>query len=201
MRSPRDTLSGLEASRRDFGAKVTGFVITVATNLLDTGEEALVAAANARELETLKIIHEPAVAVLAYAAEQKREEQGVNKNILVADLGGTRCDAAVVTSMGGMQTVLATAQDYGLGGLKLHEVLVDDFLKRLIKKHKLDPGNERSVAKLGGRRGLCLWAPRRPFLSSRLLMHMICTLTLPLTDYGTSSLKIYSAGLYHSWRT
>ena len=27
--------------------------------------------------------------------------------------GDTRCDAAVVTSIGGMWTVLATAQDYG----------------------------------------------------------------------------------------
>jgi len=102
MRSPQDTLSGLEAPRWDFGAKVTGSVITVAINLLDTEKEALVAAAKAWELETLQIIHEPVAAVLAYAAEQKPEEQGVNKNTLVADLGGTRCDAAVVTSMGGM---------------------------------------------------------------------------------------------------
>ena len=41
-------------------------------------------------------------AVLAYTAKQEPGEQGVNENILVADLGGTRCDAAVVTSTGGM---------------------------------------------------------------------------------------------------
>jgi len=102
MRSPQDTLSGLEAPRPDFTAKVTSSLITVATNLLDSENEALVAAAKACELETLQITHEPVAAVLAHAAEQKPNEQGVNKNILVADLGGTRCDAAVVASMGGM---------------------------------------------------------------------------------------------------
>jgi len=88
MRSLRDTLSGSEASCRDFGAKATSSVITVATNLLDTGKEVPVAAAKAGELETLQVIHEPVAGVLACAAEQKLEEQGVSKNILVADLGG-----------------------------------------------------------------------------------------------------------------
>jgi len=36
--------------------------------------------------------------VLAYAAGQTPEEQGVDKNILVADLGGARCEAQVVVS-------------------------------------------------------------------------------------------------------
>jgi len=66
MRSPQDTLSDLEAPRRDFGVNLTGSVITVATNLLDIEKEALVATAKAGELETLQIIH----------AEQKPEEQG-----------------------------------------------------------------------------------------------------------------------------
>ena len=102
MRSPQDTLSGLEASCRDYGTKVTGSVITIATNLFDTEMEALVAAAKAGGLETLQIIHEPVSALLAYAAEQKREERAVNKNILVVDLGGAGCDPVLVTSMGGM---------------------------------------------------------------------------------------------------
>jgi len=51
MKSPQDTLSGLEAPRRDFGGKVTGSVITVATNHLDTEKQALVAADKTGELE------------------------------------------------------------------------------------------------------------------------------------------------------
>jgi len=139
----------LRDSASDFlGRRVTGAVITVPTDFSDTQKEALAAAAQAGGLEVLQIIHEPVAAVLAYAARQTPEEQGVDKNILVADLGGTRCDAAVVASRGGMYTILATAHDYGLGGLKLDEVLVDHFSKEFIKKHKVDPKNERSLAKL-----------------------------------------------------
>jgi len=87
-------------------------------------------------------------AVLAYAARQTPEEQGVDKNILVANPGGNRCEATVVVSRGGINTILATAHDYGLGGLKFDEVLVDHFSKEFIKKHKVDPGNERSLDEL-----------------------------------------------------
>ncbi|RPB01430.1 actin-like ATPase domain-containing protein [Choiromyces venosus 120613-1] len=140
----------LKESASDFlGHKVTGAVITVPTDFSDAQKKALVTAAKAAELEVLQIIHEPVAAVLAYAARQTPEEQSIDKNILVADLGGTRCDAAVVASRGGMYTILATAHDYELGGLKLDEVLVDHFSKEFIKKHKADPReNERSLAKL-----------------------------------------------------
>ena|SRR5437868_504187 len=47
-----------------------------------------------------------------------------------------------------MYTILATAHNYGLGRLKLDEVLVDRFSKVFIKKHKVDPGNETPLAKL-----------------------------------------------------
>jgi len=40
------------------------------------------------------------------------------------------------------------ARGYGLGELKLDEILVEDLLKELIKKHKVHPGNERSLTKL-----------------------------------------------------
>ena len=84
-----------------------------------------------------------------------------------------------------MYSILAMPYGYRLGWLKLDEVLVDHFLKELIKKHTIYPRNERSLAKLRGRRGLYRWAPLRPFLPSGPLMDMICT--LPLTDCGTSS--------------
>ncbi|RPA91477.1 actin-like ATPase domain-containing protein [Choiromyces venosus 120613-1] len=146
--SSRDLIR-LRDSASDFlERKVTDAVITVPTDFSDIQKEALVAVAKAGELEVLQIIREPVAAVLAYAARQIPEEQGVDKNILVADLRGTRCDTAVVASRGGMYTILATAHDYGLGGLKLDEVLVDYFSKEFIKKHKADLGNERSLAKL-----------------------------------------------------
>ncbi|KAG0643087.1 hypothetical protein HOY80DRAFT_1098827 [Tuber brumale] len=79
--------------------------------------------------------------------EETLDEQGVDKNILVANLGGTRCDAAVVASRDGMYSIFATAHSYGLGRLKLAEGLVDDFSKEFIKKHKVGPGNQAERAK------------------------------------------------------
>lgn len=124
-------------------------MITVPTDFSEPQKHALVAAAKAAEIEVLQIIHEPIAAVLAYASKQTPQEQSVDKNILVADLGGTRCDVTVVSSRGGMYTTLATAHDYELGGSQLDQVLVDHFSKEFIKKHVVDPReNERSLAKL-----------------------------------------------------
>ncbi|KAG0123772.1 hypothetical protein HOY82DRAFT_618761 [Tuber indicum] len=92
-----DTSSSFEASCWNFGGKVTGSVITVATNLLDTEKKALVAAAKARELETLQITHEPVVAVLATSEDirqivvEKVERQvNVHKVIVEAAIKGTQ---------------------------------------------------------------------------------------------------------------
>jgi len=70
---------------------------------------------------------------------------------LVADLGGTRCDATAVTSCGRTCAILETACGYALGGLKLDEVLVDHvsiLSKEFITKHKVDARNERPLAEL-----------------------------------------------------
>jgi len=67
---------------------------------------------------------------------------------LVADLGGTRCDATAVTSCGRTCAILETACGYALGGLKLDEVLVDHVSKEFITKHKVDARNERPLAEL-----------------------------------------------------
>jgi len=42
-----------------------------------------------------------------------------------------------------MNTTLETAHNYGLGGLKLDELLVADFSKRFIKKHSVYEGSGR----------------------------------------------------------
>lgn len=144
----RRHLVRLKDSASDFlGSKVTGCVITVPTDFSEAQREALIAAAKAAELEVLQIIHEPVAACLAYDA--RSNEVPTDKTILVVDLGGTRCDAAVVSSRGGMYTIIATAHDYELGGLQLDNVLVDHFAKEFLKKHKIDPRETpRSLARM-----------------------------------------------------
>lgn len=138
----------LKESAFDFlGSKIGGAVITVPTDFTDAQRSALIAAAKAADLEVLQIIHEPVAACLAYDA--RSNDTPSDKTILVVDLGGTRCDAAVVSSRGGMYTIIATAHDYELGGLQLDQVLVDHFAKEFLKRNKVDPREDaRSLAKL-----------------------------------------------------
>lgn len=96
----------------------------------------------------MQLIAEPVSAVLAYDARPEAEIK--DKTIVVADLGGTRSDVAVVASRGGLYTILATAHDYEFAGVHLDQVLMDHFAKEFMKKNKdVDPReNARSLAKL-----------------------------------------------------
>lgn len=130
------------------GKKVTSAVLTVPTNFTEKQREALIKAANDADLEVLQLIAEPVSAVLAYDARPEAEIK--DKTIVVADLGGTRSDVAVVASRGGLYTILATAHDYEFAGVHLDQVLMDHFAKEFMKKNKdVDPReNARSLAKL-----------------------------------------------------
>jgi molecular chaperone DnaK (HSP70) len=138
----------LKQSASDYlGKEVNAAVITVPTDFTDAQREALTAAAGAAGLEVLQLIHEPVAAVLAYDA--RPEAVVTDKLVVVADLGGTRSDAAVIACRGGMYTILATAHDYELGGATLDQIVIDYFAKEFIKKHKTDPReNARGLAKL-----------------------------------------------------
>ncbi|TQS33017.1 hypothetical protein Golomagni_06653, partial [Golovinomyces magnicellulatus] len=129
------------------GKKVTSAVITVPTNFNEKQREALIKAANDAEIEVLQLIADPVAAVLAYDARPDAEIK--DKIVVVADLGGTRSDVAVVASRGGMYTVLATVHDYDFAGVQLDQALMEHFAKEFMKKHNTDPrNNARSLAKL-----------------------------------------------------
>lgn len=140
----------LKNSASDFlGKPVSSAVVTVPTNFSDSQKSALSKAASDAGLDVIQFIYEPVAALLAYDARQESEVK--DKIVVVADLGGTRSDVAVIASRGGMYTILSTAHDYTLGGAQLDQVLVDHFAKEFIKKHKSagDPReNARSLAKL-----------------------------------------------------
>ncbi|EPS42596.1 hypothetical protein H072_3364 [Dactylellina haptotyla CBS 200.50] len=142
-------LRRLQESAADFmGKPIDGCVITVPTDFSESQRKLLVEASKAGGLEVLQIINEPVAALLAYAAREETSHPA-DKTILVVDIGGTRTDAAVVASRGGMYTLLATQHDYELGGRQFDDALIDHFSKEFIKKHKTDPrSNERSLAKL-----------------------------------------------------
>ncbi|KAJ5693061.1 Ribosome-associated complex subunit SSZ1 [Penicillium macrosclerotiorum] len=153
----------LKQSASDFlGKEVNAAVITVPTDFTDAQREALVASAKAAGVEVLQLIAEPVAAVMAYDA--RPEATVTDKLVVVADLGGTRSDVAVIACRGGMYTILATAHDYELGGASLDQIIIDHFAKEFIKKHKTDPREDaRGLAKLkfegeGTRKALSLSA-------------------------------------------
>ncbi|KAI8627961.1 putative ribosome-associated complex subunit SSZ1 [Xylariaceae sp. FL1651] len=142
-------LRRLVQSASDYiGKKVTSAVVTVPTNFGEKQREALIKAANDADLEVLQLINEPIASVLAYDARPEAKVE--DKIIVVADLGGTRSDVAVVASRGGLYTLLATAHDYEFAGVHLDKVLMDHFAKEFMKKNaNVDPReNPKSLAKL-----------------------------------------------------
>jgi molecular chaperone DnaK (HSP70) len=130
------------------GKQVTSAVLTVPTNFTEKQREALIKAAKDADLEVLQLVNEPVAAVLAYDARPEAEVE--DKIVVVADLGGSRSDVAVVASRGGLYTILATAHDYEFAGVHLDKVVMDHFAKEFMKKNKdVDPReNPRSLAKL-----------------------------------------------------
>ena len=141
-------LRRLASSATDFiGKRVNAAVITIPTDFTDAQRDALAKAAKDAGIEVLQFINEPVAAALTYDA--RPEAKTADKIIVVADLGGTRSDVAVIASRGGIYTILATAHDYTLGGAQLDQVLVDYFAKEFLKAHKVDPReNAKSLAKL-----------------------------------------------------
>ncbi|KAM0561012.1 hypothetical protein ACHAPJ_003512 [Fusarium lateritium] len=141
-------LRRLVASASDYlGKKVTSAVVTVPTNFSEKQKEALIKSANDAGIEILQLISDPVAAVLAYDARPEAKIE--DKIVVVADLGGTRSDVAVIASRGGLYTVLATAHDYEFAGVHLDQALMDHFAKEFQKKHNIDPqNNARSLAKL-----------------------------------------------------
>ena len=138
----------LRTSASDYsGRTVTSAIVAIPTDSTDEQKEALTKAFQAAQVEILQFIPEPVAAVLSYDARGESEVR--DKMIVVADLGGTRSDVAVIASRGGMYSVLATMHDYALGGTKLDDALGDYFAKEFMKKHKTDPRSDpRSMAKL-----------------------------------------------------
>lgn len=150
-------LRRLKQSASDYlGKSVNAAVITVPSDFSEGQKTALFHAAKEAGIEVLQFIPEPISALLAHDAkiQQAGETSATlhgDKIIIVADLGGTRSDVAVVASRGGMYSTLSTAHDYELGGSALDKVLVEYAAKEFLKKNKTakDPrSNERSLAKL-----------------------------------------------------
>lgn len=148
-----------EATRRHFiqlkraaedyiGKKVESVVLTVPTDFTEKQREEITKVANNAGLKVLQLINEPSSALLAHLSSND-DRLLEDKVFVVADFGGIRSDAAVVSVRGGVFTILATAHEKGLGGEQLDDALAEFFAKEFEKKFKANPRtNARSLAKL-----------------------------------------------------
>lgn len=141
-------LGKLKLAAEDYlGKKVESAVVAVATDFTEEQKAALAKAGDEAGLKILQIINEPSAALLAHTSIEDRLEQ--DKTYVVADFGGIRSDAAVISVRGGILTILATSHDYELGGDKLDAALGEFIAKEFEKKYKVDPRKTaRSLAKL-----------------------------------------------------
>lgn len=140
-------LKRLRLAAEDYiGSKISQVVLTVPTSFTTEQKAALKAAASKGGLQVIQFINEPSAALLAHV-EQFPFDQDVN--VVVADFGGIRSDAAVIAIRNGIFTILATSHDTNLGGDNLDSELIEYFANDFQKKNQCNPRkNARSLAKL-----------------------------------------------------
>ncbi|CAR27323.1 hypothetical protein ZYGR_0I05970 [Zygosaccharomyces rouxii] len=140
-------LRKLKSAAEDYvGSQISDIVLTVPTTFTEVQKDALKAAAKKVGLKVIQLINEPTSSLLAHV-EKFPFNQDVN--VVVADFGGTRSDAAVIAIRNGIFTVLASKHDTNLGGDELDGALIEFFAKDFEKKNKSNPtSNARSLAKL-----------------------------------------------------
>ena len=140
-------LNRLKLAAEDYiGQSVNEAVITVPTNFTEEQKAALSQAASKIGLKIVQFINEPSAALLSHFRQFPNHK---DLNVVVADFGGVRSDAAVIAVRNGIFTILATSHDNQLGGDNLDAELIEYFAKDFEKKTKSNPrNNARSMAKL-----------------------------------------------------
>ncbi|KAM8739828.1 heat shock 70 kDa protein 14 isoform 1-T1 [Acanthopagrus schlegelii] len=136
-----------ETAQSALGSDVTGAVITVPFEFAHAQKQALREAAEAAGFHVLRLIHEPAAALLAYNISQ--DCSSGRSHFLVYKLGGTSLSVTVLQVTGGLFRVLNTHTDHNIGGegftLALAQHLAAEFKRTF--KHDVT-SNARAMLKL-----------------------------------------------------
>src|SRR5512135_1531797 len=115
------------------GEKITQAVITTPAYFNDSQRQATKDAGRIAGLEVLRIINEPTAASLAYALDQKKNEE-----VAVYDLGGGTFDISVLELGEGVFEVKATNGDTHLGGDDWDARIMDWIIDEFKKEHGMD---------------------------------------------------------------
>jgi len=121
-------------------------VVTVPAYFNDSQRQATKDAGTISGLNVLRIINEPTAAAIAYGLDKK---VGVERNVLIFDLGGGTFDVSILTIEDGIFEVKSTSGDTHLGGEDFDSRMVNHFVQEFKRKHKKDiSDNKRSLRRL-----------------------------------------------------
>jgi molecular chaperone DnaK len=119
---------------------VTRAVVTVPAYYNDQQRSAVREAGRLAGLEIARIVNEPTAAALAFGFGK-----GLQKRVLVYDLGGGTFDASVVEIDGDVYEVVSTGGDTFLGGVDFDAQLVDHLAFCFAEEHGRPPPDDRVV--------------------------------------------------------
>ncbi|KAL7642533.1 UNVERIFIED_CONTAM: hypothetical protein RMT77_007094 [Armadillidium vulgare] len=135
-----------ETAESYLGGTVKDVVITVPAYFSDSQRQATKDAGMIAGLNVLRIINEPTAAAIAYGLDKK---VGVERNVLIFDLGGGTFDVSILSIEDGVFEVKSTAGDTHLGGEDFDNRMVNHFVQEFKRKHKKDiSSNKRSLRRL-----------------------------------------------------
>ena len=100
-------------------------------------------------LDVLRIINEPTAAAIAYGLDAANDKDKKERTVLIFDLGGGTFDVSLLTIVGGVFAVKATAGDTHLGGEDFDNALLEHFKAEFKRKNKLEiEGDARALRRL-----------------------------------------------------
>lgn len=119
-------------AKRELGQAVERAVITVPAYFSESQRRAVQRAGELAHLTVERIVSEPTAAAVAYGFGR-----GLQRTVLIYDLGGGTFDATVLTVKGDRMEVLATDGDPFLGGADFDDRLTEYILMNLERRHNV----------------------------------------------------------------
>jgi molecular chaperone DnaK len=129
-----------ETATQALGEPVERAVVTVPAYYDDHQRNAVREAGRLAGLHVERIVNEPTAAALAFGYGR-----GLDKRVLVYDLGGGTFDASVLEIQGDVYEVISTGGDTFLGGVDFDAQLVDHLVWRFMEANGFPPPEDRVV--------------------------------------------------------
>lgn len=132
----------IEDAEKAVGDKISKAVITVPAYFEDAARNDTIRAGESAGLEVMNIINEPTAACVAYGLR----ESGVDKNVLIYDLGGGTFDVTIARVTGDSIDVIGTIGHHRLGGRDWDCAVADWLAERFKSETGIDLSEDSEMA-------------------------------------------------------